>query len=205
MAQPLDYNSRQWPSTMLGNSRQRFYKCSDCLPEQHHFVYMTPKAASRNGDYFKCRQCHPQHRSSKLESKVHDVLQEKFKEHPYVCECVSLRGFSGQIDFTLLSNRMLIQVDGPMHFEHVGWSKAAGVVQHVVDERCNQQALAQGFHMLRIHHADLHISEGLIREVLEFIKEFKARLRPASLSSSVTWSPSFHRNRVEREINVALS
>ena len=135
---------------------------------------------------------------------MHDVLQQGFPHFPYVCECVSLREFSGQIDFTLLDVRLLIQVDGPMHFERVGWSKAAGVVQKEVDERCNQKALEQGFHMLRIHHADLNMSECLIREVLQFINDFRARLEGPAMSSSVTWSPSYQRTRVERVINVAL-
>lgn len=165
---------------------------------------MTTKAARRNAGQFPCRQCHASNRNSTLEGIVHDVLKKGFSHLPYVCECVSLRGFSGQIDFTLLDVRMLIQVDGPMHFERVGWSKAAGVVQQDVDERCNDRALAQGFHMLRIHHADLNMSEGLIREVLQFIDEFEARLEAPAMSSSVTWSPSYHRSRVERVIHVAL-
>ena len=199
-----EYNRKQWASTFLGNRRQRFYKCSDCKDGEQHRVYMTTKAARRNAGQFPCRQCHASNRNSTLEGIVHDVLKKGFSHLPYVCECVSLRGFSGQIDFTLLDVRMLIQVDGPMHFERVGWSKAAGVVQQDVDERCNDRALAQGFHMLRIHHADLNMSEGLIREVLQFIDEFEARLEAPAMSSSVTWSPSYHRSRVERVIHVAL-
>jgi hypothetical protein len=138
---------------------------------------------------------------------VHDALQQHFQDQPYVCECAILLQFSGQIDFALLRRRLLIQVDGPHHFEHVNWSKATKVVQHEVDERCNQAALQQGFHMIRIHHHDLHMSQGLITEVLQYISDFERRVNVQcpSMTASVTWSPTFNRARVEGVVRVSRS
>lgn len=117
--------------------------------------------------------------------------------HPYVCECSVIKGFSGQLDFALINTRLLIQVDGVTHFKPTGWPKAKNVDQHEVDEHCCEQALAKGFNLLRIHHEDLQRCATDIMEVLDYIL-IRRPPQDGQLWSSVTWSPSFKRERVMR-------
>ena len=75
---------------------------------------------------------------------MQDVLQAKFNTLELFPECRALKGFSGAIDFAILSERVLIQVDGPGHYGTLGLNKAKSTDQEAVDARCNTCALQQG-------------------------------------------------------------
>lgn len=138
-----------------------------------------------------------QPQASKESVHVQDVLQAKFNTLELFPECRALKGFSGAIDFAILSERVLIQVDGPGHYGTLGLNKAKSTDQEAVDARCNTCALRQGWHMLRIHVDDLYECESLIGDVL-CVARAGLTLTEADCSwqfSSMTWSPSCGRSR----------
>ena len=190
--------------TVVG-PKKYFFKCSDCLLGKQHVVYITFRTAEKRAraDLLPCLQCHPHNGPSILEGEVHSILQKRFPHLEYITECRILQEFKGAVDFTILDQRMMIRVDGPMHHGRVGWTRAEGVDQQAVDNRCNDAALQQGWHMLRIHGDDLQHSELLIEQVLQRAvasRQFLADL-PGFKGCSVTWSPSFNKERVEYKVD----
>ena len=182
-------------STLLRSSHKHFFSCSDCREGQEHVLYITCDTAERRlrGSGLPCLICNPVRRRSKLENHVHEVLHTHFPFLEYIPECRILEEFSGAIDFTILSERILIQVDGPVHYDCVGFSKAIVANQDSIDTRCNMAAAAQGWHMIRIHARDLASSKVLIKEVLDLSLVCKEAAKGQDIwrFSSITWSATF--------------
>jgi very-short-patch-repair endonuclease len=144
-----------------------------------------------------CLICHKRKGCTEGEEKVESVLKTKFPGVEYFPECRALRGFKGSIDFALITERVLIQVDGASHNRPLQYAKAAGPRQPFVDESCNQQALKEGWHLLRIHDKDIGDTQELIELVrgVAHMCAVAARMRNVGVHSSLTFSKDFGKAR----------
>jgi hypothetical protein len=128
---------------------------------------------------------------------VQNVLTRLFPNVEVFPQCRALLDFSGPVDFCLLFERVLVQVDGESHSEGLRYCKAQGVCQERIDGDCNTKATEQGWHMLRIHGDDVSNCAHVIQDVLRVAKA--ARLVDQGhrdyWMSSVTWSKTFGRPR----------
>lgn len=194
-----DRNKKAFNDTRLKDSEQAFYSCSNCQVGQRHRVYVTHETCKRycSGGGIPCRICNPDPRRSGYEVEVEKILKDMFGDVEYFLECRALKGWNGSIDFTIFSPRVLIQVDGPAHFNKpFMYERSAKGQQGRVDDACNDVASKQGWHMLRIHFEDIKQSESLIRSVLENARSWQRRRElgvGVGAYSSVVYSPSFKR------------
>lgn len=80
-----------------------------------------------------------------------------------------LREKYGAVDFVLFPHKLIIQVDGPHHMEEGSWGEALAH-QMDVDRRFNEEALAQGMRVLRLHHRDVSLGKSvdLIKRAVSF-------------------------------------
>lgn len=130
------------------------------VPSEIFNLYNREKLLRDEG--LRCLICHKRKGWTKSEDQVDHVLKTRFPHLEYFPECRVLESFGGCIDFTVLSHRVLLQVDGPSHTKFLDFPKAEGVQQALVDDKCNQ-----GWHMLRIHENDASDTHGSLVEVLK--------------------------------------
>lgn len=130
-----------------------FFHCSSCL----HFRYMTCEGFQRAVKEGKvaCLICTPPEHMSEVEKVVMSVLLQEFQEHVFVPHCRPLFKFKGEVDFCIPKLRVIIQVDGPMHFEESGYPEGTLERQQEADEECIKQCLEQDWYLLRLHHIDV--------------------------------------------------
>jgi very-short-patch-repair endonuclease len=144
-----------------------------------------------------CLICNPEKGTTRLERKVQNVLSRLFPNVEVFPQCRALFHFPGPIDFCLLFERVLIQVDGDSHSGLLRKRKAQRVDQLSIDEDCNTRATQQGWHMLRIHKDDVDICAHVIQDVLLVAKAARHadQGHRECWMSSVTWSETFGRER----------
>lgn len=128
---------------------------------------------------------------------VETVLKTRFPGVEYFPECRAIGGFPGMVDFAILRERIIIQVDGDYHFERPLKRPLRGG-QAEIDTRCNVQAMIEGWHMLRINNADIEDTEHLLNKVRMFsaVCAGACRLNNWSWGSSCTFSKAFGRPAV---------
>lgn len=157
-------------SECLSSHRKKyFFHASDCKQNPCHVRFIVCGTAEKllRGEGLRCIVCHRRKGWTKSEALVEDDLKTGFPHLEYFPECRVLEGLSGSINFAILGHRVLIQADGPSHTKPLKYYKAAGEQQQLVDERCNQHAIEQGWHMLSIHENDRSDNQGISVEVLK--------------------------------------
>ena len=183
---------------LCGTEQDLFY-CSDCKGGCRHLRYITWKTAARlvRGDGLKCLICNPETCTTSLERKVQNVLTRLFPNVEVFPQCRALLDFSGPVDFCLLFERVLVQVDGESHSEGLRYCKAQGVCQERIDGDCNTRATEQGWHMLRIHGDDVSNCAHVIQDVLRVAKVARVvdQGHRDCWMCSVTWSKPSGRPR----------
>lgn len=162
-------NRKAFKDTLLRSSEKFFYYCTNCSEGQKHCVFVTNKTVKRywSRGVINCRRCNRDPSRSVYEVVVEQILKSSFPDLEYFLECRAIRGFKGTIDFTVFEPRVLIQVDGPGHFNKPYKFRKASKDQPKVDGTCNDKAVAQGWHILRIHYKDIDQAPNLINLLLE--------------------------------------
>lgn len=194
----VERNRCRFNKGRLVDKKQYYFRASNCTVDPPHLRYITCRTAQGyyRGGGLSCLICFKRKGETPEEGDVHEVLQDKFPDVEYFPECKVLKGFKGAIDFAVLRERLLIQIDGVYHFNKPLYKlRAYGKGQAVVDARCNATALQEGWHMLRIHKDDLEDTESLVRELRKVARdceETAARHR-VSGHSSLSFSKGFGR------------
>lgn len=190
-------NGESFRNAFLGNGKQYFFRTTNCQEDPCHLRYISCKTAEKllgRGE-LRCLNCHKRKGWTESEAEVEQVLKDKFAGFEYFPECRAVKAFCGLIDFALLDERILIQVDGAYHFRPLKKRKAVGERQADVDERCNTCAMQEGWHMLRIHVDDTQHTQALIEMVMNFAKGIR-HLQGGynwGMARSLIFSTSFRR------------
>lgn len=156
-------------SILYSGPERWFFTCSSCK----HFRYMTSEGLERsvkNGDV-SCLICEPPSCVSEVERTVLQTMTQNFGEEVFVPRCKPLFGFAGEVDFCFPLRRVIIQVDGPLHFEESGYPEGTLERQQHADEACNAACMDQGWYLLRLHHHDvLYYANLWIQRILDHSK-----------------------------------
>lgn len=183
----------------FGKLVQDLFYCVDCKGGCRHLRYITWDTAKRlvQENKLKCLICNPEKGLTSLEQTVLDVLTTLFPNVEVFPQCRALSKFPGPIDFCLLFERVLIQVDGDSHSGLLRKPNAQEADQPRIDADCNTRATEQGWHMLRIHKDDVDECAHVIQDVLIVAKAARLALQGHRdcMMSSVTWSEAFGRQR----------
>lgn len=143
--------------------------------------------------------CTPPESMTEIEKLVMSALLQGFQEHVFVPQCRALFKFKGAVDYCIPKLRVIIQVDGPLHFEESGYAGTLEA-QQAADAECNKQCLEQDWYLLRLHHID--VEQGFAKFWIQIILD-RARvslqnkaLRRRYLRSCVIFSRTWGREWV---------
>ena len=190
-----DLNGVQVTDTrvLYSGAERWLFRCPCCA----HYKYMTCEGFQRAVDEkgkVVCLICTPPVHMSEIERSVMSVLLQSFPERLVIPHCKPLLKFPGEVDFCLPKDRVIIQVDGPMHFEESGYPEGTLERQQEADEECINKCLAQGWYLLRLHHNDvelhtkLWVDKILVRATLSLENKAKGRRYAQScVVYSKTW------------------
>jgi very-short-patch-repair endonuclease len=151
-----------------------------------------------------CRICKPREGSeSSLEREVAKVLDRDFSDLLVVAEARAIEEFEGRVDFVCPEEKVLINVDGKIHFEESGYPYGTFEQQQRGDRRCNKLCIQQRWHILRLHHRDLHHAPRYIAEILSIARASRnmsgGNVTNQMATGTVIFSYSYTRDRLQVE------
>lgn len=133
----------------------------------------------------QCKLCGKFARS-KGELRLRQAVEEVFVGHTFTVEDRVVQSFKGAVDLFIPAYSLIVQFDGPHHFEGK-YHNTTAASQKVIDKRLNCKAFGLGFRVFRVHHLD----GDELKKMIELLKRVKHNCDKFSAFRFVWESRSF--------------